>query len=126
MVFRATTTKLAVQRRSFDVANRRRDARSSHEAIKISTPANAPRRIRISVFIFTHAECDGTSPAGVCAFSLMTACKRNLFHTVMQGAYMMTANPMRQMVAPMLSNRSGQELSTAHPQRSDSIVNMPP
>lgn len=60
MVFRATTTKLAVQRRSFDVANRRRGARSSHEAIKTSTPANATSRIRISVFI-VHAyqvQCD--------------------------------------------------------------------
>lgn len=45
------------------IANRRRGARSSLEAIKTNTPANAPRQIRISVFIFTHAQCDETSPA---------------------------------------------------------------
>lgn len=43
-----------------------------------------------------------------------------------RGAYMITATPTRQTVAPMRSKRSGRNPSTAIPHASDPATKMPP
>lgn len=42
------------------------------------------------------------------------------------GAYMMMATPIRQMLAPVMSHRSGRNLSTSMPQARDPATKTPP